>query len=116
MPKKSRPRIARTEPQRSLPTTTIITTLLMLAGSAWAHSLGYPNAGQMLMIFGIISAVTAIIPMATNDRFVHVAVTIVSIVLAYTLMQDIMIAGMGEFTELLINSFMDAAMPTAPVP
>lgn len=116
MPKKSRPRLTRTEPQRSLPTTTIITTLLMFAGSAWAHSQGYPNAGQMLMIFGVISAATAIIPMATNDRFVHVAVTVVSIVLAYTLMQDIMVAGMGEFTELLVNSLLDAALPTAPVP
>lgn len=115
MPKKKpRPRIARTEPQRALPTTTIITTLILLAASAWAHSQGFANAGQMLMIFGLIGAVTAIIPMATNDRFVHVMVSIGAIFISYILMQDIMVAGMDEFMQLLFNSLMDAAMPPVP--
>ena len=109
---KKRPNIAKNENQKTLPTTTIFMSILLLAGSAWASSQGYPNAGQMLFIFAVVGAITATIPIATNDKFVLISVTLGSTFLVYYMMQDVMIAGLDELIELMFNLMFEAAANT----
>jgi len=113
--KKSRPNIAKSDSQRTLPTTTIIMTVLLLAASAWATGQGYPNAGQMLMLFGVVGAITVTIPMATDDKFIHITVTLGSMFFMYYLMQDMMIAGFDELMDLMLNMLIGAAIDAAPI-
>jgi hypothetical protein len=90
----------------------IITTLILFAASAWATSMGYPNAAYMLTVFAVISAATTVIPMATNDRFIHVMATVGSLFFAYIILQDVMVAGMQEFMELLMEGMLGAVDTT----
>ena len=98
--------------RQELPTTTIITTVLLLAASAWANGLEYYAAGQMLLIFALISGVTVLIPLVTDDRAIHFIVAFGSMFLAYILLQDTMAAGFSELMDLLFGAMFGAA-PTS---
>ena len=95
--------IIKQEAQTNISATSIIGAIIFFAISAWSNSGGYVNAAQLFMVFGIIWAATAVVPVMTNDRFYLTLVTVGLLLVGWMITQPIMTAAIDELFEMVMT-------------